>query len=230
MAKKPESSVAVSEPKTKPPTGIVIVAPKYQTTQVKIVGITPLICNAVPQKLLNQWQEEREQEQIRDKGGKKQKTNREARNYEEEYRNSIYPIDGMKDAYGFPAIAFKHAMVGAVRQVNGLDMTTAKRLMFVHSDGTSRGFNVVRIIGKPEMRRDMVRLKNIDRTPDIRFRGGFFPWAVILRIEHNIEILSQQSLLNLLLIAGRSDGVGENRPSSGTTGDNGTFRIAEQGD
>lgn len=213
-------------PEPSKPSGIIIHAPRYQITSVRIIGTTPLISNAMPQKLMDEWEETRSKEQT--VGGKK-KTNRPARNYEEEFRNALYPIDG-EDGYGFPAMAFKHALVGACRQVDGLDMTKAKRLVFVLADANSRGFNVVRIVGKPEMRRDMVRLKGADRTPDIRFRGGFLPWSCTLNIEHNLDMLNQQSLLNLLLIAGRSEGVGEWRPSSGTTGDNGTFRIAQQGD
>lgn len=225
MAKKVASAAPDEQPQK--PSGIIIHAPRYQITQVKIIGVTPLISNAFPEKLIREWEDDRAKEQPGTKG--RRKTNRPARDYQREFRDALYPIDGGED-HGFPAMAFKHAMVNACRQVNGLAMKDAKRLVFVLHDATSRGYNVVRIIGKPEIRRDMVRLKDMNRTPDLRFRGGFLPWAAILQIEHNLDMINQQSLLNLLVIAGKSEGVGEWRPSSDTSGDNGTFRIAQKGE
>lgn len=211
-----------------PSQAIVIPAPDFAITRVKVIGIAPLICNAFPDKLLKQWEDERETEQPATKG--KRKTNYAARDYQQEFENSLYPL-AEEPGYGFPATAFKHAMVGACRQVDGISMELAKRLIFVMADSTSKGFNVVRLIGKPTLRKDMVRLADQKKTPDFRVRGEFKQWACWLNIKHNRAMLSVESLLNLVQIAGISEGVGENRPSSPIkTGDHGVFRIAEKGE
>lgn len=205
---------------------IIIPAPRIQVSRVKIVGVTSLVVSAFPDKLMQQMEEKRETEQS---AGKKRATNRPARDFEQEYRDSLYPLDD-GSGYGFPANAFKLAMVDACRQVNDITMTLANRLMFVMPEVTSKGFGCVRLIGKPRRRRDMVRLDSPSHPPDVRYRAEFPDWSCWLNIQHNLDMLSVESLFNLLSIAGMSVGVGEMRPSAPHKSNTfGMFRIADPG-
>jgi hypothetical protein len=213
------------EAKAKP--GIIVIpAPDFRVLPIKVIGLKPLICNAFPDKTLRQWEDERSREV---KPGEKQKKQRPVRNYEQEFQASLYPLsDG--SGYGFPSVTFKRAMVAACRNVDGLPMTNANRWIYVCADDYSKGCDVVKIHGKPTMRRDMVRLNDMNRTADIRFRGQFEQWWCLLRIEFNASELSPASIINLLQWAGKTEGVGEMRPSAPKKPfDFGTFYPAVEG-
>jgi hypothetical protein len=217
----------------KPPGGGQIIIPEFnfREAQIKVIGVTSLICHAFPQKEKQRMIESRQTDQStaeKPRGGKK--TARAVRDFLAEYRDSLYPLDD-GSGHGFPSIAFKRAIVGACRQVSNLDMTMANRIIFVKSEGQSKGFGCVRIQGTPRKREDVVRLSGIDKPPDIRYRGEFWPWSAVLSVEFNESLISFQGVLRLLQFAGKCEGVGEQRPSAPKKpGDNGQFRIAEEGD
>jgi hypothetical protein len=201
----------------------------FPTVPVKIIGTAPLHVNCFPAKLRQEMAEKRgiaSDVQSPSAGGSKGKrVNRPARDFKQEYLDSLYPLDG--GGYGFPAIAFKKAMVGACRQTT-MDMTLANRIIFVKRPYESRGFGCVKIIGEPRMIEVVVRLAGMDRPPDLRYLGEFFPWSAILEIEFNAAMISVEGIYNLLQYAGKCEGVGEQRPSSRkSAGDFGTFRLAE---
>jgi hypothetical protein len=214
------------EPKV-PPGSIVIPKFNFITAMIMVEGINPLICNSFPDKEKKRMFEERSTDSAvqDDPGGKKKKKARPARDFKQEYIDSLYPLEGVK-GYGFPAIAFKRAIVGACRQVSNLDMTMANRIIFVAAPFTSKGFGCVRIKGEPSMRQDVVRLSGIDKPPDLRYRGAFFPWSALLEIEFNASMISLEGIYNLIRFAGKCEGVGEQRPSAPKkSGDFGQFRL-----
>lgn len=203
----------------------------FPTLEVKVVGVTPLACNCFPEKLKMQMREKRQVDTSvqEDPGNKKGRKSRDARDFKQEYEDSLYPLPG--GSFGFPAIAFKKAIVGACRQASNLDMTLANRIIFVKAPFDSRGFGCVKIDGKPAMKEVIVRLAGIERHPDLRYRGEFFPWSAKLQIEFNASMIKKEGILNLLQYAGKCEGVGEQRPSSRkSTGDFGQFRLAQKGD
>jgi hypothetical protein len=199
---------------------IVIPPPNFVVASVRVVGDTPLYCNAFPDKLKAEMRDKRLGKSA---PGLKNRASKPIRDPEREFRDALYPLhDG--SGYGFPAIAFKLAMIGACRYVDGIDMTTAKGIIWVHGDDFVKGQQVVRIAGKPEIEEVVVRLDSISRPPDLRYFARFFPWSCTLKVEFDADMLSLAGLVNLLQRAGRSEGVGEHRPSSRRkTGDNGTF-------
>ena len=195
-------------------------------TSIEIFGTSSLICHAFPDKEKARMRHTRttdESTQPTEKG--KSRKVRDVRNFEAEYLASMYPLpDGKR--YGFPAIAFKRAIVAACRQISNLDMTMANRIIFVNGPHQSKGFDCVEIIGKPRMREDVVRLSGIDKPPDIRYRAEFMPWKAVLDIEFNQLMISLDGIYNLLQYAGWSEGVGEQRPSAPKkSGNNGRFKI-----
>jgi hypothetical protein len=197
---------------------LVIPSPKIVVATVPIVGISPLVTHPYPEKLLKQWQEERSRDaEVEEKPAGKKGTKKALppRNYEEEYRASLYHLDGGQ-GYGMPAIAFKRALVDACKLVGNIDPWTANMILFVHGPHQSSGVACVKLIGEPHVRRDTVKLQGQGRNkpPDNRFRAEFDPWETELMIEFDSSFIKLKSVYNLIQRAGYHCGVGEMRPTA----------------
>lgn len=199
-----------------PTVGFVIPRVQLEVSDIPIVGTTSLITHPWSEKAVKQ---------MLDSQMKRAKGPKEAKNPEQDYEASKYVAD--PDGWlGVPSCAFKAAMVGACRAVDGLPMTVAKRMLFVLPDGrTKDGTELTRIEGEPRMRRDLVRLES--GTADIRFRAEFVEWSAVIRVEYNAGLISAEMVLNLVELAGRSEGICEWRPSApkSCTGSHGLFRV-----
>lgn len=182
---------------------VTVPAPDIREALFHLVGTAPLICN--------HWSEKAKR-QILDKQMKRATGGKEAKDPESDYRSSLYELpDG---GYGFPAIAFKAAMVRAGTYLD-LKMTFLRGAFHIPAE-------MLRIGGEPRMREDMVRVGM--GTADIRYRGEFMPWEVSIPIAYNGRVISDEQLANLLLTAGFSVGVGEWRPEK--DGGYGMWRLA----
>lgn len=146
---------------------------------------------------------------------------REAKNPEQLYEASLYPLPG--DRYGFPATGFKAAIVDGARYFKGskLTMTDLRQMIFVKGETSDM---LVPVDGTPKMREDPVR--NATGVADIRFRGEFWPWSATLDIVYIPSHFKLGSLLALIDAAGMG-GIGEWRPASkqSKTGMYGTFQL-----
>lgn len=179
--------------------------PNLVTVKFPIYGTSPLICH--------KWSEKAKKEML-DKQMKKAAKAKEAKNPDQDYEDSLYRTsDG---GYGFPAVAFKAAAVRAAKSVD-IAMTDARQMFRVLAEDG----DLVRIIGAPSRREDMVRLNG--QTADIRFRGEFRDWEATLTVQYNADLISDEQLLNLFDLAGFSVGVGEWRPEK--NGMYGTFTL-----
>jgi hypothetical protein len=196
----------------------VIHAPKIRIITIPIVGTSPLVTHPYSQKLLKQWEEDRSRDnEVGEKpaGTRGEKKALPPRNYEQEYQNSIYHLDG-GEGCGMKAIAFKRALVDACKLVGKIEAWQANMVLFVHGRYRSGGYPCVKIIGEPHPRRDTVKLQGQGRNkpPDNRFRAEFDPWEAELEIEFDTAFMSIKSIHNLVVRAGYSCGVGEMRPTS----------------
>ncbi|HEY6110581.1 MAG TPA: hypothetical protein VIV56_16885 [Gemmatimonadales bacterium] len=203
LATAPESA-------TKPaPTPVVkFTVPDIRTVTMDIEGLSPLMVHAWSKKA---------RDQLRNAGalGEPKTRRRPPRDPQGDFKGSLYhhPDGG----YGFPAAAFKQAMVGACRHLDGLTMTQARTLFVVMGD-------LVKLQApKPTMDERMVRVSN--GMPDIRYRGVFWPWRTQIKIRYNAGAVSLEQLANLAVLAGEFIGVGELRPEKGA-GSHGRFKIA----
>lgn len=175
-----------------------------KTANLKIIGDSPLICH--------RWSEKAKKEML-DAHMKKAKQKKEAKDPERDFEESLYPLPS--GGFGFPAVAFKSAMVGACRFADGMKMTEARGAFHIQGE-------MVPIEGTPVLREDMVRLNGL--KADIRFRGEFVEWSAILPITYNSNVISAEQIVNLLTLAGFGIGVGEWRPER--NGSYGRFRVA----
>ena len=181
-----------------------------QSMDITVIGDSPLICHA--------WSSKAKKEML-DKQMKKAKPGRAAKDPEDDFIQSLYPLEG--GGYGFPVIAFKNAAVTACTSVAGITKVAARQAFRVGS--TLEGSELVRIEGcEPEPREDMVRIGM--GTADIRYRGQFAHWWATVRVRFNGNVLSAEQIVNLFNTAGFGVGVGEWRMER--DGQFGCFHVA----
>ena len=176
--------------------------------RVPIIGTAPLIVHNFSAKAKQQMLDAMQ-------GRKSPKA---AKDPQAEYEAAFYRLP---DGYGFPVIAFKSATVGAARFYHQLKMTELRQFMFFNGIMTDADPQaLVRIVGEPKMREDVVR---IQRGTDLRYRPEFREWSATLDVTYVKSALSQQSVLSLIDAGGLGVGVGEWRPEK--RGEFGTYRI-----
>lgn len=172
--------------------------------QLTLVGDSPLI--------VHRWSE-KAKKQMLDKQMKKAKVIKEAKDPEQDYKDSLYMLpDG--EGYGFPTIGIKAAAVSAAAQA---DMFKTEARAAFHIDG-----ELVKIEGEPSMREDMVRIAM--GTADIRYRGEFKNWSTTFTLKYNASVMSAEQIVNLFNVAGFGVGIGEWRPQK--NGSYGRFHVA----
>lgn len=200
MSKKNENEKPASQPVTVSP-------PKMQTAIFQLVGTSPLVQSRFSQKAKQAIMEKMAAGSTSQKGKK-----REARNFDEDFRNAMHvSSDGW---VGVPAPAIRNACIDACRMV-GFKMTVAKMSVFVEADGYDRvdGMPLIRLTaGEPELTEMPVR--NSTGVLDIRVRPMWREWSLTVRIQFDSDQFSPADVANLLLRAGTQVGIGEGRPFS----------------
>lgn len=186
--------------------GIEIPRLNLATVQVCLIGDSPLICHAWSHK---------SKEQMLAKQMKKGRQAKEAKDPERDFQESLYKLPA--GGFGFPAVAFKAAMVSACRFVENMKMTEARGAFHILGE-------LIPIDGTPTPREDMVRIAM--GTADIRHRGEFKKWRAVLDISYNQSAISAEQIVNLLNVAGFGVGVGEWRPER--DGSYGRFHVATE--
>lgn len=175
-----------------------------QNMEITLIGDSSLICH--------KWSEKAKKQMLA-KQMKEAQPKKEAKNPEQDFRDSLYEHpDG---GYGFPVVAFKAAAVSACRFVEGLKMTEARGAFHINGE-------LALIEGsEPIMREDMVKIAM--GTADLRYRGEFPQWHTTLTIRYNAQTFSPSQILNLFNHAGFGVGVGEWRPER--DGSHGMFHV-----
>lgn len=186
-------------------TSVVLPPLRIETIRVTLIGDTPLI--------VHRWSE-KAKKQMLDKQMKKASAGKEAKNPEQDFKDSLYVLpDG---TFGFPIIGFKAAAVTACTSIGGITKVAARQAFHVEGE-------FARIEGgDPTMREDMVRVGM--GTADIRYRGEFKNWHTTITVRHNRNVFSAEQVLNLFQTAGFAVGVGEWRPEK--DGQYGRFHVA----
>jgi len=176
------------------PEALKIELPKIdlRSMDITLIGDSPLIVHA--------WSEKAKKAMLTAQQ-KKTRAKKEPRNPEQDYEGCFYRLpDGR---YAFPSVAFKAAMVGACRFIDGVKMTELRGALHVNGE-------LVAIEGEPSPREDMVRVGM--GTADIRFRPEFRQWRCTLNITFNAGVIGPEAIVHLLTLAGFGVGVGEWRP------------------
>lgn len=200
--KKAATATATKQPKEVTQT-ITIPPLSISTMKLTLVGDSPLITH--------QWSAKAKKMML-DKQMKKATGAKEAKNPEQDYKDSLYQHpDG---GFGFPAIAFKAAAVDAATFVDGITKVEMRGAFHINDE-------LVKIEGTPTMREDVVRVGM--GTADLRYRGEFKKWKTTLTIRYNSRAISAEQITNMFQNAGFAIGVGEWRPQK--DGRNGMFHV-----
>lgn len=173
--------------------------------KIKVKGVSNLI--------QHRWSEKARKEMLAKQ--MKKIVKKAAKSPETQYEESVYRFDDNR--IGFPADAFKKAMIRGAKQL-GLVMTDMRTGFFVHGEYSSRDDrDLVEIKGDLSMREDMVRLNG--QSADLRYRGQMSNWSAELPISYNAAVVSLDHIGNMLQSAGYGVGIGEWRPErDGTFG------------
>jgi len=183
-----------------------------------IVGEMPLIFNRMAEKA---------KRDLLLGGGRKTAADRAQNlkhNPPEEYRASVYRNSGNDCAtrLRFPAPGFKGGMSTAALDLPGAKKSEVGRLVWVV--GTH-----VDLYGIPELKMDVVRSADINKTPDIRTRAIVPHWACSVTIRFIEGKLNTTSIINLLHASGLISGIGDFRQEKGK-GNYGQFRLCDPDD
>ena len=176
---------------------------ELSTLRVTVKGITPLICNRYSEDVQGDMEAAQQ-------GGAKR--GKKPRDPEAERKRELYMTDDSR--YGFPAGAFKLAMVRAATDAD-MKMTDARRAFHVIGD-------ILPIRGAgPFPRTDRVVLGG--KTTSIAYRPEFRDWEMDIEIRYNVRAISAEQLINLLQLAGFGVGIGAWRPDK--KGNFGMFEV-----
>jgi len=204
--------------KTKEVEKEISVSLNLKTISVPIEGVSPLIVSRFDEKSKQQIEEIGKAEKGLKQGGKK----KNIVTPEEQYEKSIYYLSDGKTC-GFPAVAFKAAMVRAAQVVYGRVMTTTKMMFRVIADDLETG--LIKINGEHRMREDMVRVGAMTKVAAPRYRAEFPSWSAVITIQFIADVITEEEIIGILNAAGFTCGVGEWRPEKASSGSFGMFRV-----
>lgn len=203
-------------------------SPKEETLQIKaietgkmtvrLVGVSPLIFNAMSEKARHT---------LLLPSGRMSAVEKETNQKHDpltEYRGSIYAYrtDDNPTRLMFPCGGFKKGMMTAALDSPGAKKAVIGRLLWIESRD-------VPIYGIPQLLMSITRSADMNRTPDVRTRAIVERWACILTISFVSPRLDTKQVLNLLQSAGLTCGIGDWRQEKGS-GDFGRYRIANKDD
>ena len=176
------------------------------TMEIGIVGETPLLMekfsDASRQQLLN----------IAVGKGREKRKNRDMN---QEVKDKIHQANNGKP--GFPACAFKKAMVEAAVYIDGMDKKRVRGSLFVIGDVVPIAFK------KMTVNKAVGRDKGINRAPREIWRPEFQGWSTTLTIKYNAAQVTPDQVVELLKLAGFHIGIGGWRPQC--DGQYGMFRV-----
>lgn len=188
---------------------------KRASAKLRIIGVTPLfqnrMANKVKQGLLVGTKKKTKAERVEIK-----------HNPTQEYRDSMEILPSGPTALGLRVTAVKAAMCTAALETAGLTKAATQRLLFMPGDLTA-------LYGVPQLRLDVVRSADINRTPDVRSRAFLPKWGAEIEVQFIVPQLSIASVVSLLCNAGVLVGVGDFRQEKGK-GAFGSFRVIGEGE
>jgi hypothetical protein len=194
--------------------GVVIEIMKVNTGRFTafIVGDSPLIYNAMSQKA-------KQGLLAPSKKTAAEKASTAKHDPLAEYRGSFYKVPSGPTLLSIPAVSFKRAMASAALDLGGAAKAQLDRLVWAIGEQ-------IPVWGVPQLRMDVVRLKDIARTPDIRTRGCLRDWCTRVELAYVEPVVNATTVANLLAGAGLIRGVGDFRQEKGA-GNYGQFSLRE---
>lgn len=205
---------------------------EMQTTELTIVGDTPLIMHA--------WSEKAKRMMLDAQMGKAKGRQKEKKNPVDDFIQSMYWItekprscetpeeseeafhEAIKTGarFGFPVTALKQAAISAAYRKGWTKDKMGLRGVFFIDGGFGDLMEIVS--DPPVMREDMVKVGM--GTADLRYRGEFRNWRATFSLKYDANgQYSLENIVNIINAGGMVCGIGEWRPER--DGQNGMFHI-----
>ena len=183
-----------------------------------VVGTTPMLCNRMSKKaketlLLGAPPITRDQRQRRMKHDPPAEFRESAERLRQEDEPTLVAV---------MTSAFKKAMLTAATDIPGVAKAMLARQV------TVMGYKSP-VWGRPYLHMSTVRAKDINHTPDIRTRACLPRWASRIQVEYPPDLITERTVIKLLLEAGRTVGVGDGRQEKGW-GTFGCFMLVNNND
>ena len=187
---------------------------KQATLKLRIIGTTPLFQNRMANKV---------KQGLLVGSGKKTKAEKASIKHDprREFRDSAEIVPVGPTALGLRVVAVKASMCTAALETPGLTKTSTQRLLFMPGD-------FFPLYGTPQLRMDVTRSADINRTPDVRTRAFLPKWGAEVTVQFIVPQFSMNSVIALLCNAGVLIGVGDYRQEKGK-GAFGSFRVIGEG-
>lgn len=184
---------------------------KQGRVTLRMIGTTPFYFNAMSAKA---------KRSLLIGGGKKTAAQRKEIKHdpEQEFRDSVYRQNTGDTLLCFPAPGVKGAMATAALETAGVTKSSVQRLIFLPQAK-------VNMWGGPQLKMDVVRSADMNKTPDVRTRAFLPRWCAEVEIAFVMPTLSVHSIVSLLSNAGVVCGIGDFRQEKGK-GSFGTFAVA----
>lgn len=197
---------------TKQDADISVVEIKRGGIEFNVLGITPLICHAMSQKVRQMLL------MPPPKKNAAEKASTLKHNPLEEFRASMYKArdPNSPTQIVMPAVVFKKAMMGAALDLPGTTKSQIGRLLSIG------GSTETSIFGVPQLFMSITRSSDMARTPDVRTRAILSRWACRVRVNYAMPLLKEQTVINLMAAAGVMNGIGDWRVQKGS-GDFGQY-------
>jgi hypothetical protein len=207
-----ERETEMARGKTEHSQEIQIAELKRGELRLRIIGETPLFQNRMSAKV---------KQGLLVGSRKKTKVEKLAIKHDpyQEFRDSAEVVATGPTALGLRVTAIKSAMCSAAIETAGLTKAGTQRLLFMPGDHCP-------LFGIPQLRMDVTRSADINRTPDIRTRAFLPKWGAEIHLHYIIPQLSAQAVITLLANAGLLIGVGDYRQEKGK-GAFGSFRVLD---
>jgi hypothetical protein len=198
---------------------IIIEQMRVGVAQVYIKGLSPLIYNAMSEKVKQGLLMGSQRKTAADKAAA-------LRQYPvEEYRASVYRREGDGPTrLVFPAVAFKGAAVGVIRHIpnSGTSMTAMRQLLWVEGE-------MADVYGEPKLHMAVTKQAGMTGAPQMRTRAILPEWCCCVTVRYAMPMLNETTIARLLDSAGLLIGVGDFRQEKGK-GNYGQFQVADKKD
>ncbi len=199
-------------------TEISIIEVQRNRIEFMVIGNSPLICNAMSSKVKQTLLLPPPKKNAADKAASLK------HNPLEEFRSSMYYARNPDAATRIvvKATAFKGAMASAALDLPGSSKAQIGRLAYVENDE-------IEIYGIPQLMMSVTRSADINKTPDVRTRAIIPEWAAFVAVNYTTPILREQAIVNLMVAAGITQGIGDWRVQKGS-GNYGQFALVPAND
>ena len=188
----------------------VIVKPlQIAEIKVEIVGTSPYMPEPMDMKVVEKYNKK-----------KAKKVFKEDDMTEDEKVKSKYYFMPDKKTYAIPTRAFYRSMVNAVARIDGIAKTEVTQTIVINEDYVPIKYKSEKVLthwGRNSGGRSG------KGSPRKIMRNAFYDWRTMIKIQFNVEVLSEDQIISILNWAGYHIGIGGFRREN--TGNFGMFEV-----